>query len=164
MESMKQQSCFDCVLRPDRLFCDLSPDTLKSFDAIKVIVPCTRGKVLFDEGQPARDVYVLCEGRVKLSVSSENGRRLTLRIAGAGEVLGLSAALSGRRYEVSAEAIDNARVALVKRKDLLRLMRAHPEVCLHAVNLLSQDLHIAYDRVRSVGLGRTRRPRLARVQ
>jgi CRP/FNR family transcriptional regulator, cyclic AMP receptor protein len=164
MESVKQQSCFDCVLRPDRLFCDLSPDALRAFDAIKNIVPCTRGKVLFDEGQPARGVFVLCEGRVKLSVSSESGRRLILRIAGPGEVLGLSAALSGQPYEVTAETIDNARVAVIRRKDLLRFLRHRPEVCLHAVHLLSQDLHTAYDRVRSVGLGRSRRPRVARLQ
>jgi CRP/FNR family transcriptional regulator len=76
-----------------------------------------------------------------------------------GEVLGLSAALSGGPYEVSAELLDNAQVAMVKRKDLLGFLREHREACLHVVDLLSQDLHIAYNRVRSVGLGRTRRPR-----
>jgi CRP/FNR family transcriptional regulator len=115
--------------------------------------------VLFREGQPAKGVFVLCEGRAKLSVCSESGKRLTLHIAVPGEVLGLSAALSGGPYEVSAELLDNAQVAMVKRKDLLGFLREHREACLHVVDLLSQDLHIAYDRVRSVGLGRTRRPR-----
>jgi hypothetical protein len=50
-------------------------------------------------------------------------------------------------------------VASVKRKDLLTFLREHREACLRVVDLLSQDLHIAYDRVRSVGLGRSRRPR-----
>jgi CRP/FNR family transcriptional regulator len=88
---------------------------------------------------------------------------LTLRIAVPGEVLGLSAALSGSPYEVTAELLDNARVAMVKRKDLLSFLREHREACLHVVTLLSQDLHIAYDRVRSVGLGRSRRARSARA-
>jgi hypothetical protein len=48
---------------------------------------------------------------------------------------------------------------MVKRKELLNFLREHREACLHVVDLLSQDLHIAYDKVRSVGLGRTRRPR-----
>ena len=76
-----------------------------------------------------------------------------------GEVLGLSAALSGTNHEVTAELLDDALVAMVKRKELLNFLREHREACLHVVDLLSQDLQIAYDKVRSVGLGRSRRPR-----
>jgi hypothetical protein len=65
---------------------------------------------------------------------------------------------------MTAELLDNAQVATVRRKDLLHFLRLHREACLQVVNLLSQDLHIAYDRVRSVGLGRSRRPRTTRVQ
>jgi CRP/FNR family cyclic AMP-dependent transcriptional regulator len=156
MESAMPQSCLDCALRPERLFCDLPASTLTAFNALK---SKPRNTVLFREGQPARAVFVLCEGRAKLSVCSESGKRLTLRMAGPGEVLGLSAALSGSDHEVTAELIDNAQVAMVKRKDLLSFLREHREACLHVVTLLSQDLHIAYDRVRSVGLGRSRKPR-----
>lgn len=159
MESATQQSCLDCALRPDRVFCDLPANVLAALDTVKSTVICPRNTVLFREGQPAKGVFVLCEGRAKLSVCSESGKRLTLHIAVPGEVLGLSAALSGGPYEVSAELLDNAQVAMVKRKDLLGFLREHREACLHVVDLLSQDLHIAYNRVRSVGLGRTRRPR-----
>ncbi len=159
METALQQSCFDCVLRPDRLFCDLPADALEAFDSIKTITRYERGNSLFHEGQPARGIFVLCEGRAKLSICSENGKRLTLRIAAPGEVLGLSASLSGGSYEVSAEMLDNGKVAVVQRKELLKFLRNHREACLQVVHLLSQDLHIAYDRVRSVGLVRSRRPR-----
>jgi len=164
MESAIQPSCIDCVLRSDRLFCDLPADSLEAFDAIKSTVLFERGSAIFQEGQPTRGVFVICEGRVKLSVCSDSGRRLMLRIAGPGEVLGLSASLSGSPYEVTAETLDNARIALVKRKDLLRFLRDHREACLQVVHMLSQDLHTAYDRVRSVGLGRSRRSRVPHLQ
>jgi len=163
METAIQRSCFDCVLRPDRLFCDLPADARQAFDAIKFQSLEPRGTVLFREGHPARGIFVLCEGRAKLSIGSESGRSLVLRIAGPGEVLGLSASLSGGAYEVSAEVMDNARVAMVRRKDLLRFLQDHREACLQVVSLLSQDLHVAYDRVRAVGLGRARRSRAPRV-
>jgi CRP/FNR family transcriptional regulator, cyclic AMP receptor protein len=163
MESAIQQSCLTCALRPDRLFCDLPTSALTVFNEVKSNLVRPRNTVLFREGQPARGVFVLCEGRAKISVCSESGKRLTLRIAVPGEVLGLSAALSGSPYEVTAELLDNARVAMVKRKDLLSFLCKHREACLHVVTLLSQDLHIAYDRVRSVGLGRSRRARSARA-
>jgi CRP/FNR family transcriptional regulator len=161
MESAIQQSCLACTLRPDRLFCVLPNSVLQDFDSVKETLSCPRNTVLFREGQPAKGVFMLCEGRAKLSVCSESGKRLTLRVAVPGEMLGLSASLTGSSYEVTAELLDNAQVALVKRKDLLRFLRENREACLHVVSLLSHDLHIAYDRVRSVGLGRTRRSRVA---
>ena len=157
METAIRQSCFDCVLRPDRLFCDLPVDALEAFDAIKTITSHSRGSTLFQEGQLARGIFVLCEGRAKLSICSENGRRLTLRVAAPGEVLGLSASLSGSAYEVTAEMMDNGRVAEVQRKDLLKFLRTYREACLQVVHLLSHDLHTAYEKVRSVGLVRSRR-------
>ncbi len=161
MESATQQSCFDCALRPDRLFCDLPADALEAFDAIKSVSLHPRGTTLFREGRTAHGMFVLCDGRAKLSVCSESGKHLTLRIAGPGEVLGLSASLSNGVYEVTAETLDNAQVAVVKRKDLLRFLRDHREACLQVVHLLSQDLHTAYGRVRSIGLGRrSRTPRV----
>ena len=48
-------------------------------------------------------------------------------------------------------------------RDGLAHIRDHREACLQVVSLLSQDLHVAYDRVRSLGLGRTRRSRAPRV-
>jgi CRP/FNR family transcriptional regulator len=156
MDSAIQQSCFDCPLRADRLFCDLPAEALQAFDSIKSLHVYPRGTCLLREGHAARSVFVLCEGRAKLSVCSETGKRLTLRVAGPGEVLGLSAVLSGGPYELTAETMDGAKVAVVRRKDLLQFLRKYREACLQVVHLLSEDLHVAYDRVRSVGLVRTR--------
>jgi CRP/FNR family transcriptional regulator len=150
------QSCLDCGQRSDRVFCDLAPDALHEFDGIKSLQTCPRGTVLFRESQPARGVFLLCEGRVRLSVCSESGRRMTLRVASAGEVLGMSAALAGGCYQITAEALEPLQVAHVRRKDLLHFLREHREVCLQVVNQLSEDLHVAYGRVRNVGLAHTR--------
>ena len=152
------QSCLDCAQRSDRIFCDLAPDALEEFDGIKALQTYPRGTVLFREGQTARGIFLLCEGRVRLSVCSESGRRMTLFTTTAGEVLGLSAVLSGGIYEVTAEVVDQVQAAEVRRKDLLHFLHKHREVCLQVVNLLSEDLHEAYHRVRAVGLGRTRHP------
>ena len=88
---------------------------------------------------------------------------MTLRVASAGEVLGLSAVLAGGSYSVTAEALDPLQLALVRRKDLLHFLQGHRDVCMHVVNQLSEDLHVAYDRVRSVGLVRTRHSHAAQT-
>lgn len=159
MDCACNTSCFSCELRPDRFFCDLPSDALQAFDAIKTVTLFPRGTMLITEDRPSRGIYLLCDGRAKLSICSETGKRLMLRIAGPGEVLGLSATLAGHPYELTAETLDASQVAFIKRKDLLKFLREHRTACLQVVHLLSGDLHTAYERVRSLGLARTRRPR-----
>jgi CRP/FNR family transcriptional regulator, cyclic AMP receptor protein len=159
MESVLQQSCLSCDFRPDRTFCDMSADSLQAFDEIKSLGTYSRNTVLFAEGRPVRGVYLLCDGRAKLSICAEGGKRLTLRVAGPGEVLGLGAALSNTRYEITAELLDTSQVVFVRRKELMKFLREHPDVCMQVVRMLSQDLHGAYERVRTIGMVRTRRPR-----
>ncbi len=159
-----QPSCNHCAFRSDRPFCDMTADAIRGFDEIKEQAVLGKGTLLFAEGRPSRGVYVLCEGRAKLSICSETGKRMMLRVAGPGEVLGLGATLCGNAYEVTAELLDTAQVVFVKRKDLLKFLRSNPGTCMEVVRRLSDDLHCAYERVRSIGLSRARKVRIQRVR
>ena len=159
MESELQQSCLSCEFRPDRTFCDMPVNSLRDFEEIKLSGSYRRNAILFSEGRPVRGIYLLCDGRAKLSICAGVGKRLTLRVAGPGEVLGLGAALSNTQYEITAELLDASQVVFVRRKELMKFLREHPSVCMQVVRMLSQDLHGAYERVRSIGMIRTRRPR-----
>jgi CRP/FNR family transcriptional regulator, cyclic AMP receptor protein len=160
METTMQSSCVTCDFRPDRFFCDMPAESLRAFDEIKSVALYRRSAVLFAEGRPVRGIYILCDGRAKLSICSDTGRRLALRVAGPGEVLGLGAALSNTPYEITAELLDNCQVAFVRRKELLKFLRERTEVCMQVVCMLSQDLHGAYERVRTIGTMRNRHPRI----
>ena len=164
MESSTHPSCLQCAARADRPFCALAGDALGEFDAIKEELVLNKGELLFAEGGSARGVYMLCDGRAKLSVSSESGKRLMLRVAAPGEFLGLEATLRGENYDFRAELLDTARVAYIKRKDLLKFLRDNPVICMEVVSRLSDHLHGAYERVRNIGLNRTRRVRLQRAR
>lgn len=159
MESAIQQSCLTCDFRPDRIFCDMPIDTLKAFEKIKSAGTYPRNTILFSEGRPVRGIFLLCDGRAKLSICSDSGKRLTLRVAGPGEVLGLGAALSNTPYEITAELLDSSQIVFIRKKELTKFLREHPEVCMQVVRMLSQDLHGAYERVRSIGLVHSHRPR-----
>jgi len=159
METMVQSSCVTCDFRPDRIFCDMPAQSLRAFDEIKSVGLYRRNTVLFAEGRPVRGVYILCDGRAKLSICSDSGRRLTLRVAGPGEVLGLGAALSNTPYEITAELVDNSQVVFIRKKELMKFLRENTTVCMQVVCMLSQDLHGAYERVRSIGTMRNRHPR-----
>jgi len=95
---------------------------LRGLDRIKVSKYYPRGSVLFVEGEPARGVYLLCEGRVKVSISSPEGKTLVLRIADTGELLGMNGTLIGGGYLATVETLERCRIAFVSRDDFMELL------------------------------------------
>ena len=105
------ESCLSCKMRAEHIFCNLPPTALQSFETIKYATAYPKGAVLFVEGQAPRGIFVLCKGRVKLSICSTEGKTLILKIAEPGEVLGLSATMTGKPYQLRAETMDSCQIS-----------------------------------------------------
>jgi len=140
----------------DRIFSGLSAHALRQLSDLHSIHDYPSGALLFQEGEPAEGIFLVCSGAVKLSVGSSHGDNVLLRAAGPGEILGLSATLTGQDYEVTAQTTTAAELVFIRRKDFLRYLREHSDVCLQVVESLSNDVQAAYDRVRALGLARMR--------
>jgi CRP/FNR family transcriptional regulator, cyclic AMP receptor protein len=143
----------------DRVFSGLPAHALRQLCDLHSIHDYPSGAVLFQEGEPAEGIFLVCSGAVKLSVGSSHGDSLLLRAVGPGEILGLSATLTGQGHEVTAQTTTAAELAFIRRKDFLRYLREHSDVCLRVVESLSNDVQAAYDRVRTLGLARMRHSR-----
>lgn len=84
------------------------------------------GETLFTQGEPGDFLLIVEEGRVKLSILSEEGRELTVRHATRGHVLGEIAALDGGVRTASAAAIGPVLAMRLGRADLRDLMARFP--------------------------------------
>jgi len=157
------ENCVICKLRHTGFFCDLPKQSVEDLDKIKYAIAFPPGAVLFVEGQAPRGVYVICTGRVKLTTTSRDGKTLILRIAQAGEVLGLHGTVSGRPYELTAETLQPCQLDFVKREEFLKFLQSHADACLHAAQHLSHDCQSAYDMIRSLGLSHSVSEKLARL-
>jgi len=155
--------CKTCRNRGAGFFCQLPPSSVKDFDAVKSTATYPKGALLFVEKQDARGVYVLCEGEVKLSISSPEGKILIMRIARAGELLGLMATMAGQPCEVTAETIHPCQVAFVRREDFLRFLANHPEASQNVVRQMSSQYRGACEQLRTVGLSASAHEKLARL-
>ena len=122
------ERCAGCQRRGSQAFCKLPEPSLRALEALKYTTLYPRGALLFVEGQAPRGVYILCSGRVKLSATSSDARVIITRIARAGEVLGLSATLSGGPYEVTAETLEPSQVNFVRAADFKRFLAATLDV------------------------------------
>ena len=156
-------SCVDCRTRSDKHFCDFDAELLKSFETLKYATVFPKGAVLFVEGQSPRGVFMLCSGRVKLTTCSSDGKAVITRIAEGGEVLGLSATVSGRPYMATAETLIPCQVNFIRREDFLRFLKENGTACLRVSEHLSNNYHNAFEQVRSLGLSHSASEKLAKL-
>jgi CRP/FNR family transcriptional regulator, cyclic AMP receptor protein len=146
-----QDRCVVCKLRNESFFCSLPTAVLQEFEKLKISTVFPKGAVLFVEGQTPRGIHMLCQGEVKLSTTSRDGRTLILKVAQPGEILGLSSCISGVSYDFTAEAHRPCQASFVRRQDFLRFLREHGGACLRAAEQLGTQHQGAVDVIRTIG-------------
>ncbi len=156
------EDCLSCKLCSEGFFCHLPKSVMEAFQPLKVTIAYPVDATLFVEGQQCRGIYILCRGRVKLSANSQDGQTLILKIAHAGEVLGLSSAVAGIPYETTAETAQPCQLNFVKRDDFLRFLAEHADACMHAALYMSRECQQAYQHLRSFTMS-TSSQRIARL-
>jgi CRP/FNR family transcriptional regulator len=156
------ESCLSCELRSDSFFCSLPKESLEAFNQIKHGAVYPAEAVIFVEGQIPRGIFVLCQGQVKLSTTSREGKTFILRIAKAGEIIGLHSVVSGQPYELTVETMKPSQLDFVGSDEFLRFLKTHGDACLRAAQHLSRDCLDAYNVVRSIGLSRSAPAKVAK--
>ena len=157
------ENCISCKLKKEGWYCALSADLLKAFSSFSHLTTYPGDAILFVEGQMARGGFVLCSGKVKLSTTSREGKVLVIKIAQPGEIIGLSAAISGEAYEITAETMGPCLVNFVERDGLLRLMERSGELGLRSALAVSREFQSAYRDIHELVLSRSSSGKLARL-
>ena len=119
--------------------------------------------ILFMEEQPSPGVMVIVSGRVRLSTASADGRSIVVRIAGPGEVLGLSATVVGRPCELTAETLEPSHIKVITREGFRQWLRAHPELAFQIAQELAEEYNNTCQQLRTMLLSHTAAQRLART-
>jgi len=157
------ENCLSCELRTPGVLCDLPVAVLQNFNSIKYAMEYPKGVTLFSQGQPARGIFIMCQGHARLSLSSVDGARLILRFTEPGEALGLSSAMLSTPYPMTAETVDVCQVNFIKRSDFLKLVRSHKEACYRFAERLGEQCISICDEIRFLALSRSAEERLARL-
>jgi CRP/FNR family cyclic AMP-dependent transcriptional regulator len=157
------EDCLNCEHRHLRMFCNLTPEALKDYDSIGIMMSHARGAKLFTEGDAARNVFVICVGQVKISSTSRDGKTMILKIAGPGDVMGLSAVLANLQYEVTAEVIELCQVKAVRKQEFVDFLGRHGIASMHAAQSLSSEYLTAFHDAKRLALSGSAAGRLARL-
>lgn len=112
------------------------------------------GEILFREGDPAAEAYLLEEGRVRL-IKRVRGAERSLMILKPGDLLGESALVPGARCSSTAIAIAEGRALALDHETLQTLLDKNPAVASRIVKQLVRRLRDAEDQIEIMMLSDT---------
>lgn len=156
------EECLTCPRIKENFFCDLPRQTLTAIDLISSSAVYPKDAILFVEGQDPRGVFVLCSGRVKLSTTSADGKSIIVRIAEPGEVVGLAGTLSGKAYELTAEALEPLQANFIPKDAFLQFLKEHADAAVRVAEMMSRIYHATLLEVRYLGFSSSTGEKLAR--
>lgn len=153
-----------CACKADQPFCPLPESLRMAFDSVKATVAFKKGEAIFRESEPCDAVFLVLQGRVRLSTTSRDGKALLLRFAEPGEMLGVAeAVLGGAPYDCSAVAAEPSVVELVARERFFRFIVSYPEAQLRLTVVLSEQYKAAQRETKFLAFGGTSTSRLSRL-
>jgi CRP-like cAMP-binding protein len=120
------------------------------------------GQIVLLEGAASSVLYVVQSGRVKLFKTSTKGREQVLRLVRAGEMFNEVAVFDEGPNPATAQAIEESRLFLLRRRDLLRFMAERPGVALGVTRHFAFRLREALDLVEDLAF-RDVSTRVARI-
>lgn len=92
------------------------------------MVSCRRNTRLFFAEEPSDNIYLVKEGRVKLTRANSEGKEVILDILGPGEIFGELALAGEDSRSHNAAALEDALVCIISREDFEDLLKRHPQL------------------------------------
>ena len=133
------------VLKRAPLFDALDDEGARTLRRQMSEVKLSRGEHLFNEGDDGDALYVVLEGKMKLTRQAADGRENLLSVIGPGEMFGELSLFDPRPRTSTASAVTDVVLAGLKHEALNSWLREHPEVSLHLLRALAQRLRRAND-------------------
>ena len=117
----------------------ISEVLLESVNAKKIQL--SKGEILFREGQTSNFYYQVISGEIKMNNFNDEGKEFIQGIFTAGSSFGEPPLLCDLTYPANAEAMTDAEIYTVEKKDFFKLLLENPEVNLSISQYLAERLY-----------------------
>ena len=137
------------ALRSVPLFASLNDEAANVLRGLLTTSSVASGTRLFRKGDTGDAMYLIEQGRVRISLHDEDGKEFTLAELAQGDFFGEMALIDGRQRSADASVVADARFAVLSRPDFLAFVRANPDVALEMLGALTDRLRRTDELLRS---------------
>lgn len=122
------------------IFEHLKPPEVEALVAAALRRQFKKGQAIFMQGNPAKEMFLVKAGRVKLSKYTEDGNELTLDIRKAGDFLGEQVLNEEFDYPLTATCIEDSLACGFSREAFEKLVLGYPNIGLQVIKNLTQRI------------------------
>ena len=144
MKAASSPAIPECESCPNREFsdiCQLVPPVEEPFGLIKRRAMYQAGQHVFYEGHVALGLYILCQGRVKLTRLNRRGQQRLVGILDSGQLLEKQAFQEQPVHQVTCEVLEPSQICLLDRTTFLSFLKEHGELAVKLVQVLSKEMN-----------------------
>lgn len=122
------------------IFSSLSSDELKQITDLITHKTFSKGQVIFSEGDPFNQLYIINSGSIKVFKYTKDGKEQILYILNEGEFLGDLSLLKKGVLQFNAVALEDVKLCIIYKSDFDNIIKNNPTISLKV-------LEYAYDRI-----------------
>ena len=119
------------------------PELIQALESKSTAISCGEDRVLFNQGDHPKGLYILDQGEITLTMTSPSGRPVMQIEAHPGSLLGLPGLIGDGPYTLSAIAHDGARLSFIPREQFNGLMQADPRLSFKILQVLAAEVRSA---------------------
>jgi len=140
------------ALRNIALFSGLSETEMAAISSQAVTRSFPKNTLVICEGDTSDSLYVVLSGKVKVFLSDEEGKEVTLNLQGAGEYFGELAILDEAPRSASVVTVEDTKLAVLSKAAFEKCMEQHATIALVVMRGLACRLRELTENVRSLAL------------
>ena len=134
------------------IFSELDDDTLEKISKLGIRKSFKKESVVLFEHETGTALFVIVDGKVKVSRVSDDGKEVILTILGESDFFGEMAILDGLSRSANVTAMEDSELFIIQRSEFLELLNVHPEVSVALLQELTQRLRSADMKIKSLSL------------
>jgi CRP/FNR family transcriptional regulator/CRP/FNR family cyclic AMP-dependent transcriptional regulator len=131
-------------------FSEFDRDDLAQVATVAQVRTAPKDTTIFHAGDPADAVFVVANGKVKIVVTSSDGKEFILTILGAGQVFGEMALLESAPRSATVITATAVELLVINRKDFHHLLTTSPSLSRNLLAVLSRRLRRANSKMESL--------------
>jgi|SRR2546421_6267759 CRP/FNR family transcriptional regulator, cyclic AMP receptor protein len=127
-------------LRQVPLFAGLADEDIRELMSLAKRRTFRNNEVIFHREDPGQVLYVIKEGKVKISLISPDGQEISLVVFGKGECFGEFAILDGLPRSADAVALEKVECYTLQRSDFHNAIMKNPKIAIQIIEVLTKRL------------------------
>jgi len=130
------------------IFSSLKYDEIEAISRITSLKHCPKCYVVFQEGDEGDALYIVIDGKVKVSIYDEDGREYILDVIGKDGFFGELSLIDGLPRSANITTTEDSTFLVIKRAEFSKLLMDNPVITIGILKTISKRLRAADEKIR----------------